>query len=97
MNSDKDQRELRQGLRDQLLERLKSNLTEYFDSLRNDANLSLGGAAPEIAAVFGAYHYITEQYGYTDSQMRYLLLFQNFRGGGRVSGGGHRRSRRRNV
>ena len=77
MNTNNENSESKQGLWDQLKERLDANLAEYFDGIRNDANLSPGGAAPEIVAVFTAYYYMTEQYGFKDDELRYLLQFQN--------------------
>ncbi len=65
------------SLWDQLAERLEANLSAYFDGIRNDGDLDLGSAASEIAAVFNAYRYLTEQFDFKDSELRYLLQFQN--------------------
>jgi hypothetical protein len=61
----------------QLMERLKSNLNAYFEELQNSDNLDIGGAAPEIAAVTSAYHYLTEKHGFDESELEYLLQFKN--------------------
>ncbi len=68
--------ESKPSLRDQLIERLDANLIEYFDGIRNDNGLDLGGAASEIAAVFNTYRYLTTQHGFKDDELRYLLQFQ---------------------
>ena len=62
------------ALREQLVGRLDSNLSAYFEALRGQ---DIPGMSSEIAAVTGAHYYLTELHNFHTSELEYLLKFQN--------------------
>ena len=68
-------------LEKRFIERLKANLTDYVNSLlerRNEPDfLNFLASSEEIAAVNGAYAYLTKEHRFELSELQYLLQFQN--------------------
>lgn len=65
------------ALRERLIERLGGNLAEYFDTIHKLDTKDIAAWSFEIAAVTGAYHYLTEYHNFNASELDSLLRFQN--------------------
>jgi len=64
-------------MRNQLIQRLDRNFTEYIETLHSDTSLDIAGMSSEIAAMAGANYYLTEIYNFHRSELEYLMKFQN--------------------
>jgi hypothetical protein len=64
-------------LREQLLQRLDANLTEYIGREVNSPKNSVPNMSNEIAAYAGAHYYLSEIHSFHASELEYLLKFQN--------------------
>lgn len=66
------------ALRDKLFRRLDINFADYFDSLQGrESSMFLTDLSSQIAAIAGAYGYMTEIHNFHPSELNYLLQFQN--------------------
>lgn len=64
-------------LKQQLMDRLEKNLSDYHRHLTGFEKQELIDMAPRIAAVQDVHRYLTNWYTFQEGQMEYLLLFQN--------------------
>jgi hypothetical protein len=64
-------------LRERLLQRLDSNLTEYISREVNSEKNSVPNMSNEIAAYAGAHYYLSEIHNFHTSELEYLLKFQS--------------------
>ena len=64
-------------LREQLITRLDSNFSDYFNSILHRDGNDLSGITSEIAAMAKAHYYLTEIHNFHISELEYLLKFQN--------------------
>jgi hypothetical protein len=64
-------------LRKQLIERLDSNLSDYFDTLRGKSGKEIAEMSSEIGAKMEAHYYLTEIHNFHTSELNYLLQFRD--------------------
>ena len=65
------------ALRERLIDRIGGNLSEYFNTLRQLDNKGIADWTFEIAAITGAYAYMTEIHNFHTSELEYLLQFKD--------------------
>lgn len=65
------------ALREELIDRLDENLSDYFDTLRGLDGKEIAGRSSEIAMNMEAHYYLTEIHSFNTSELEYLLKFQN--------------------
>ncbi|MCL2392933.1 MAG: hypothetical protein FWC66_10085, partial [Oscillospiraceae bacterium] len=64
-------------LRERVIERIDSNLADYFDTLRPLDGKAIVEKSSEIALMTEAHLYLSETYGFHLSDAQYLLQFKN--------------------
>jgi hypothetical protein len=65
------------ALREQLINRINNNLTDYFNTLNNSEGKGIIDASHEVSAMTGAHYYLCLMHNFHPSELKYLLQFKD--------------------